>query len=97
MSNVPAPRIRYPHSEDRKLEAYVVGTTEVDQILYQQKESILRLYNGLSDSSHSILLRNAAREHALYMLELFRPFWVMFEYEYKYHELYNLLTEYTIV
>jgi hypothetical protein len=91
---VPAAYIRYPHGDGK---AYVVDTTEVDQILYRQKESILRLYSDLSDSSHSILLRHAAREHALTMLEQYKPFWVMFEYEYKYTELHNQLTECTIV
>lgn len=97
MSTPIANRIRYPHSKDRKQEAYIVDVTSIDPILLKQKDHLMSMYNDMTNTVLGPYLRHKTRGAAFILLELFRPTWELFEYEYKYHELYKMFDEYTIV
>ena len=93
----PARRVLYPHSENRKEEAYVVDVTSIDQMLIKQKDHLLSMYNDMTNTVLGSYMRHRTRRAALLLLDLFRPTWELFDYEYKYHELYAMFDEYTIV
>jgi len=93
----PARRIRYPHSENRKEEAYIVDVVSVDQMLIKQKDHLLSMYNDMTNNELSPYIRHKIRSAAFILLDLLRPTWELFEYEYKYHELHKMFDEYTIV
>ena len=93
----PARRIRYPHSENRKEEAYVVDVEVVDRVLIAQKDYVLELYNDMANTELHLTVRHKLREAAFALLMVFRPTWELFEYEYKYHELHKMFDEYIIV
>jgi hypothetical protein len=94
----PAVNIRYPFYKDHavKVWAYVVDKDSIDPLLMQQKEHILSLYRTAGTKMHTLWARKRARQDALELLQLFRPLWIMFEYEYKYHELFQMINEYSI-
>ena len=96
MSTPTANRIRYPHSKDRKQEAYIIDVQDVDPILLKQKDHLMSMYNTMTNKVWSFTIRHKTRASAFILLELFRPTWTLFEYEYKYHELYKMFDEYFI-
>ena len=96
MSTPTANRIRYPHSRDRKQEAYIIDVNDVDRMLIKQKESVLDLYTDMTNQKYQIQIRHQFRTMAFDFLDGIRPLWQMFEYEYKYYELHAMFNEYTI-
>lgn len=96
MSTPTANRIRYPHSRDRKQEAYIIDVNDVDRMLIKQKESVLDLYTDMTNPKYQIQIRHQFRTMAFDFLDGIRPLWQMFEYEYKYYELHAMFNEYTI-
>lgn len=96
MSTPIANRIRYPHSKDRKQEAYIVDVQAVDRLLIKQKEYVLDLYKDMTNPQYHLQVRHKFRTMAFEFLDGIRPLWEMFEYEYKYYELHAMFNEYTI-
>ncbi len=96
MSTPTAKCIRYPHSENRQEEAYLVDVAVIDKILLSQKDHLLSMYNVMTNKIWSLSVRHKTRAAAFGLLSLFRPTWELFEYEYKYHELLKMFEEYTI-
>lgn len=97
MQVTPAPYIRYPHSQNREDRFFRVDQDTIDPILLRQKDSLYEMYNHMTNTNIPLGNRQILRQQAIDTLELLRPIWTLFEYEYKYHELHNMLTEYTIV
>lgn len=97
MSAPIANRVHYPHTKDRKQEAYVVDVQAIDSILLKQKDHLMSLYNTMTNTVFASIVRHKTRASAFTLLELLRPTWTLFEYEYKYHELYKMFDEHTIV
>ena len=95
----PAVNIRYPFYKDPavKVWAYVVDKEAIDPLLMQQKAHIMSLYRTMGNTVHNLWVRNRARNEAIDTLTLLRPLWIMFDYEYKYEELFCLINEYPIV
>jgi hypothetical protein len=92
----PAPFIRYPHSKSRLDGFYRVDEEIIDSILLKQKDSLYEMYNHMTNKNFSLNDRHKLRRDAFFLLELFLPLWKMFDYEYKYEELFQLFDEYTI-
>lgn len=92
----PAVNIRYPFYKDPavKVWAYVVDKEAIDPLLMQQKNYILGLYRTSTLSEVDIDVRHQAREYGMSLLKILRPLWTMFEYEYKYHELFQMFDDY---
>jgi hypothetical protein len=96
MSTPTANRIRYPHSQDRKQEAYIVDVHDVDRMLMKQKEYVLNLYKDMTNPAYQVQVRHQFRTMAFDFLYCIRPLWQIFEYEYKYYELHAMFYGYTI-
>ncbi len=94
----PAVNIRYPFYKDPavKVWAYVVDKEAIDPILLRQKDSLYEMYNHMTNTNIPLGNRQLLRQQAIDTLELLRPLWIMFEYEYKYHELFRMFDECTI-
>lgn len=93
----PAPFIRYPHSENRRDSFYKVDQEVIDPILVRQKDMVYEMYNHMTNTNLAIGVRQTLRQQAIDTLFLLYPLWKMFDYEYKYEELYRMFDEYTIV
>jgi hypothetical protein len=97
MQVTPAPFIRYPHSQNREDRFFRVDVDTIDPILLRQKDMIYEMYNHMTNTNLAIGVRQTIRQQAIDTLFLLNPLWKMFEYEYKYQELYRMFDEYTIV
>lgn len=92
----PAVNIRYPYNKDRRLSAYVVDKESIDPILIRQKNLLYEMYNHMTNTNIPLSNRQLLRVQAIDTLELLRPIWTLFDYEYKYHELFRMFDEYGI-
>lgn len=93
----PAPFIRYPHSKNRRDSFYRVDQEVIDPILVRQKDMVYEMYNHMTNTNLAIGVRQTLRQQAIDTLFLLYPLWKMFDYEYKYEELYRMFDVYTIV
>jgi len=93
----PAPFIRFPHSLNRRDSFYRVDQDRIDPILVRQKDQLYGMYNNMTNKDNDLRYRHRVRQDALFLLEFLLPLWKLFDYEYKYHELFRMFDEYTIV
>ena len=97
MQVTPASFISYPQSQNREDKFFRVDSDKIDPILLRQKDSLYEMYNHMTNTNIPLGNRQLLRQQAIDALELLRPLWIMFEYEYKYRELFRMFNEYTIV
>ena len=97
MQVTPASFISYPQSQYREDKFFRVDSDKIDPILLRQKDSLYEMYNHMTNTNIPLGNRQLLRQQAIDALELLRPLWIMFEYEYKYRELFRMFNEYTIV
>jgi hypothetical protein len=96
MNNTPAPFIPYPQNQNCEARFFRVDTDKIDPILLRQKDSLYEMYNHMTNTNIPLGNRQILRQQAIDTLELLRPLWIMFDYEYKYHELFRMFDECTI-
>lgn len=96
MQVTPALYLKYPQSQNRQDRFFRVDVDTIDPILLRQKDSLYEMYNHMTNTNIPLGSRQLLRQQAIDTLELLRPLWIMFEYEYKYRELFRMFDECTI-